>query len=114
MSLVMIYEEYNIINKDFLEFANKIAEESLENYSDEKLEKLKEYKEKFEEIMEKSSELVVSEENEINLNDLRYLVLDSLFLAADLSNFYHYKEVERFKMRIANYINKRRRAEFGI
>lgn len=83
----MIYEEYNIINKDFLEFANKIAEESLENYSDEKLEKLKEYKEKFEEIMEKSSELVVSEENEINLNDLRYLVLDSLFLAADLQTF---------------------------
>ena len=39
MSLVMIYEVYNIINKDFLEFANKIAEESLENYSDEKLAK---------------------------------------------------------------------------
>lgn len=114
MSLVMTYEEYNIINKEFLDFVNNIVEENLENYSEEKLEKLKNYKAKFEEIMEKSNGEVVSEDNENNLKDLRYLVLDSLFLAADITNFYSYKESERFKMRVANYVNKRRRAEFGF
>ena len=46
-----------------------------------------------------------------NLNELKYLIVDTLFLTFDLNNFYKLKEFERFKMRFANYVNKRRRDE---
>lgn len=114
MSLLLIYEEYNNLNKQYLDFINNVINENLEEYSDSILKALKEYKVKFEEILGKTTLEDETSENEDNLNDLKYLVLDSLFLAADLANFYSYKEKERFKMRVVNYINKKRRAEFGF
>ncbi len=114
MSLLLIYEEYNSLNKRYLDFINNVIDQNLEEYSDSILEELREYKVKFEEILGKTTLEKETSENEDNLNDLKYLTLDSLFLAADLSNFYFYKEKERFKMRLVNYINKKRRSELGF
>lgn len=114
MSLVNIYEEYNIASKEYLNLVNNLADNNLEDFNDKTLNKLESYKCKFEKIMEKASEEIVLEKDEVNLKDLKYLVLDNLFLASDLKYFYELKEVERFKMRLANYVNKKRRAEFGV
>ena len=71
-------------------------------------------KKKFEDFMEQSGVIEVEEEQEANYKDLRYLVMDILFLANDLAHFYKCDELGRFKMRALNYFNKRRRADmFG-
>lgn len=110
MSLVKIYEEYNIVNEEYLNLANKIALKGLDNFNNETLERLNVYKEKFGNLMERINAEDLSEEDEDNIKDLKYLVLDGIFLASDLAGFYSINEKERFKMRLANYINKMRRA----
>lgn len=111
MSLVKIYEEYNIVNEEYLNFANEIALEGLDNFNNETLERLSVYKEKFGNLMERINEEDLSEEDETNIRDLKYLILDGIFLSSDLAGFYSINEKERFKMRLANYINKMRRAK---
>lgn len=110
MSLVKIYEEYNIVNEEYLNLANKLALEGLDNFNNETLDRLNVYKEKFGNLMERINEEDLSAEDENNIKDLKYLVLDGIFLASDLAGFYSINEKERFKMRLANYINKMRRA----
>lgn len=110
MSLVKIYEEYNIVNEEYLNLANKVALEDLDNFNNKTLERLNIYKEKFGNLMERINGEDLSEEDENNIKDLKYLVLDGIFLASDLAGFYSINEKERFKMRLANYINKMRRA----
>lgn len=75
------------------------------------LDKLKSYQVKFEDMIIKANVLEVDEANKNNLQDLRYLIMDTLLAATDLSAFYGYKEVERFKMRAVNFVNKKKRAE---
>ena len=110
MSLVKIYEEYNIVNEEYLNLANKVALEGLDNFNNETLDRLNVYKEKFGNLMERINEEDLSTEDENNIKDLKYLVLEWIFLASELAGFYSINEKERFKMRLANYINKMRRA----
>ena len=114
MNLQNVYEEYNNTSKEYINLINNILKDDLKEFNYETLVSLKEYKEKFEVLMERASEIITGDENEINLKDLKYLILDTIFLSSDLMYFYDLKETERFKMRFANFLNKRRRAEFGF
>ncbi|MGL4570616.1 MAG: hypothetical protein ACRCVJ_06105 [Clostridium sp.] len=114
MSLVRIYDEYTNINKEYLDFVNEVALDKNIEFNDKDLAKLNEHKNSFRQLMERINEEDLSKEDETNIKDLKYLVLDSIFLSSDLAAFYNAKEQERFKMRIANYVNKMRRAENGI
>ena len=55
---------------------------------------------------------VITEENQETLGKLKYYIVDGLFLAVDLLNFYESKQKERFQMRAVNYINKDRMQQF--
>ena len=76
MSLVKIYEEYNIVNEEYLNLANKVALEGLDNFNNETLDRLNVYKEKFGNLMERINEEDLSTEDENNIKDLKYLVLE--------------------------------------
>lgn len=113
MTLVEIYEKYNKISKDYLNFIEELIENNLGGYNQEFIkERLNDFQNYFEEVKMITDKIEVNEDELDNLRDLNYLVVDSLFLALDLAHFYKYNEVERFKMRAFNYLNKKRRNEF--
>ncbi|MDD6796204.1 MAG: hypothetical protein PUE01_12485 [Clostridiaceae bacterium] len=113
MELVQIYEEYNSLNKEFIAFLDKVLLSNFEGYSEEEVNNiLVNVRDKMENLKVLSDSIEENEDNRDNLRDLKYLVVDTFFLLLDLINFYKHKEIERFKMRAVNYINKRRRAEF--
>lgn len=113
MKLVEVYEKYKMIDKDFNLFLENLLEDKSHEYSEEVERKLTQYKEIFENLKAESDEIEVEEDRSNDLRDLKYLIVDSYFLLIDLENFYKYKEIERFKMRAVNHINKRRRASFA-
>lgn len=113
MSLISTYEEYVKVNGAYVESINEIVSNNFNGYTEENiLKKLGDGKNKFEELREKLDEEEVLNEEIDNLQDLKYLVIDGLFLSIDLFNFYNCKELERFKMRFVNYVRKRRVADF--
>jgi len=113
MSLLSIYDEYIKVNKAYVEFINEIVNNNFNGYSQEEIMTiLVDGKNKFEELRSKTDKEEVLDEDDVNLKDLKYLVIDGLFLSIDLFNFYNCKEIERFKMRAINYIRKRRVADF--
>lgn len=69
-------------------------------------------KEKFQELMNAVDKIEVEEEDGLYLKDVKYGLVDGLFLAIDLYNFYYSKQLERFKMRGVNYIRKGRVTSF--
>ncbi|MEG0295086.1 MAG: hypothetical protein RR620_00125 [Clostridium sp.] len=112
MDLLSTYEEYTEFQKEYVIFIEELFNSNLNVYSEDvTIKRLTEAKKKFELLMDKSSEIVIESKDADNLKDLRYLIVDALFLSTDLLGFYQYKEVERFKMRVNNYINKLRRSE---
>lgn len=112
MDLVKVYDEYKRISNIYMDYVFELAGSDLGDCSDEKvLEKLKEYQRMLEDMKIKADVLEVDETNANNLQDLKYLIMDALFASLDLTTFYSYKEVERFKMRAVNFVNKRKRAE---
>ncbi|WP_294353892.1 hypothetical protein [uncultured Clostridium sp.] len=113
MNLVNTYEKYDVGNKLYMNFIDGLIKSDFNLVSEEEIElKLKEAKEFFENLKEESDKIEVSEDEINDLRDLKYLIVDSFFLMIDLENFYKYKEMERFKMRAVNHINKRMRASF--
>lgn len=115
MQLVEIYEKYKEESKNYIEWIEELVEQDFEGYTQEEINSKLEYaKNQFEAFMEDSGKIEVSEDQEANYQDLRYLVMDTLFLAVDLEHFYKFGEQGRFKMRALNYLNKRKRADmFG-
>lgn len=112
MELVNIYDEYREVNKNYVDFLEELINKNFEGFSEDFIiSNLENFQNSIENLKIKSDELEVNVENQDNLRDLKYLVVDTLFLTFDLNNFYRIKEFERFKMRFANYINKRRRDE---
>ena len=101
MELVNIYDEYREVNKNYVDFIEELVNKNFEGFSEDFVMG----------NLVKADDLQVEEENKDNLKDLKYLIVDTLFLTFDLNNFYKLKEFERFKMRFANYVNKRRRDE---
>lgn len=112
MDLVDLYNEYMKVSEQYMTYIFELSKDSLGTCENEQvLDKLKSYQIKFEDMIIKANVLEVDEENKNNLQDLRYLVMDILLVATDLSAFHGYKEVERFKMRAVNFVNKRKRAQ---
>nr|WP_303244360.1 hypothetical protein [uncultured Cellulosilyticum sp.] len=115
MNLIEIYEQYVDINNDYAAWIEALVNEDFQNDAPPLIKiRLQDTKEQFEKLMEACSNLEVSAEDEENFKDLRYLLMDSVFLAGDLLAFYNVEELGRFKMRVLNYLNKKRRADiFG-
>ena len=111
----LIYRSYMQENTEYTNWLEKLINEDFESDAPPIIKmRLKEVRENFEQLMEKCNELEVASEDEDNLKDLKYLLIDSLFLAMDLQGFFEVGELGRFKMRVLNYLNKKRRAEvFG-
>lgn len=114
MDILEIYEEYKKLNKEYVKYNEALLETKFTDNKDESVvDTLKDFKEKFEELKIKSDELD-DNNDEVNLKDLQYLIVDAIFVSYDLINFYTGGHIERFKMRITNYINKMRRVEHNF
>lgn len=112
MEIVRLYEAYTEESTAYLDFIEQLVSTDFALLSSEViLDSLKTAKIKFEKLMEQASQLEVAPDQEENLKDLKYLIMDHLFLARDLACFYEINELGRFKMRALNAINKKRRAE---
>lgn len=128
MSLIKIYLEYKYLNESLTLFIDELISNNFVGISEQEVTfKLIAAKENFERLkaeideddlhegkIEESDE-ILKVENKItdeDLKDLKYLVMDGLFLSNDLLNFYRSKQVERFKMRGVNYIRKDRVRNF--
>ena len=114
MEIIRIYETYKEINKQYDQIIEKLISEEEIIQNSETLKMLQLYKEKFEDLMNQTSAMETKEDNEKNIKDLKYLLTDNYFLALDLCHFYTYSEIDRLKLRVLNYLNKKRRSElFG-
>lgn len=112
MDLLNSYEEYVQLNKEYVAFIEELIHKNFEGFKEDDIkEKLTIAKSNFERLRNQIDGLNI-DINDENLKDLKYLVIDALFLAIDLYNFYNSQEIERFKMRGVNYIRKRRVADF--
>ena len=112
MSLINIYEEYNRINNEYVNFIEILVNSDLGDCSENNImDKLMLVKNGFESMKIRIDLEEVEEKDIENLKELKYLVMDGLFISADLVTFYKYKQPERLKMRAVNYINKKRRSE---
>ncbi len=115
MKLVEVYEQYVNLNSEYAAWIENLVNEDFQNDAPPLIKiRLQDTKEQFENLMETCMGLEVEPEQEENFKDLRYLLMDSVFLAGDLLAFYNVEELGRFKMRVLNYLNKKRRADlFG-
>ncbi|WP_054743561.1 hypothetical protein [Cellulosilyticum ruminicola] len=112
MNLLEIYEDYIAINNEYAAWIETLVNEDFQNDAQPIIRiRLQDTKEQFQRLMEVCSALEVDAENEENFKDLRYLIMDSLFLAGDLETYFKLGELGRFKMRVLNYLNKKRRVD---
>lgn len=112
MNLIKAYEEYTRVNNDYVNFIEGLVNSDLGDCNETQIKAhLLCAQNSFESIKIRIDVEKVEEKDQENLRDLKYLVMDALFISADLVAFYKYKQPERFKMRAVNYINKKRRAE---
>ena len=108
-----IFNKYVELNGQYVKFVNEIVNNNFENYSEEEImSRLVDGKKNFEDLMSQIDECKNDEEDGLFLKDVKYSVVDGLFLTIDLYNFYNSKELERFKMRAVNYIRKGRVTSF--
>lgn len=113
MKLKEIFETYVDLNREYVSYINEVINKNFEGYSeDEVMKNLIKSKEKFQELMAEVDKIESEEEDGIFLKDVKYGLVDALFLAIDLYNFYYSKQLERFKMRGVNYIRKGRVTSF--
>lgn len=108
-----IFNKYVELNGQYVKFINDIVNNNFENYSEEEImSRLVDGKKNFEDLMSQIDECKNDEEDGLFLKDVKYSIVDGLFLTIDLYNFYNSKELERFKMRAVNYIRKGRVTSF--
>ena len=108
-----IFNKYVEINSEYVKYINDIVNNNFVGYLEEEImNKLVEGKKNFEELMSQIDKCENEEENGLFLKDVKYSIVDGLFLTIDLYNFYNSKELERFKMRAVNYIRKGRVTSF--
>lgn len=113
LDLFDIYKNYDIANKEYISLLENLLNSSLGDCNDENIQNdLLAAKNKFEFLKIMADDILITEENNEILGKLKYYIMDGLFLAVDLLNFYNSKQVERFSMRAVNYINKNRMQEF--
>ena len=100
------YEQFSNLNNELITYLNELISDDLkEKNSEEIINNFNRILNDIEELKLKSDE-IVSVGIELNkVNNLRYSIMNSLFLVSDLLHFYKLNEIERFKMRAVNYIN---------
>lgn len=108
-----IFDQYVKLNGEYVKFINEIVNNNFADYSeDEIMSKLVEGKKNFEALISEIDICENDEEDGLFLKDVKYSLVDGLFLTIDLYNFYNAKELARFKMRAVNYIRKGRVTSF--
>lgn len=113
MKLKEIFDTYVDLNGQYVRFVNEIINSNFEGYLEEDvMNKLVKAKDEFQELMSQVDEIEAEEEDGLFIKDVKYGIVDGLFLAIDLYNFYYTKQLERFKMRGVNYIRKGRVTSF--
>ena len=113
INLVEIYENYRSLNNKLQEFLEQFIQTEEVECEDIKM-TFEDVKVGIEQLLEEAAILVVDEEHERDLKDLKYLLTDTLFLLMDLINFCKHNELGRCQMRAINYLGKRKRVEvFG-
>lgn len=114
MNLVEIYNEYKSLNNTLQAFLEKFIHPEASMPTEQLKEIFEETKGGIEKLLDEVANLSVSDEQKDDLQDLNYLMTDTLFLLMDLANFCTYNEIGRCKMRAINYLGKRKRVEvFG-
>lgn len=106
MNIAEIYNEYNNINNMLVIYVEDLAQKEFES-EDNVVRMLESFKGNFEALFEECNSL----EEDDNLKDLKYFLFDALLFTRDVIAFYNVKEFTRIKMRITNYVAKKRRAE---
>ncbi len=110
MDLINIYTDYNLVNKNIIEYLNKVlSDDTLLETKASVEESISTLISSMEDIKMAVDLISINIENKDNLNDLKYLIHSTLFLLGDLEHFYKLNELSRFKMRAVNYINHSRR-----
>ena len=104
--MINTYEQFSILNNELITYLNELFSEDLkEGNSEDIINNFKKILNDIEELKFESDEIIAVGEELDKLNNLRYSIMNSLFLVSDLLHFYKLNEVERFKMRAVNYIN---------
>lgn len=113
MDLFEIYKNFNLANREYINFIDGLIKNDLGNCDNKEVENdLLAGKNRFEFLKIMVDDVVITEENQETLGKLKYYIVDGLFLSVDLLNFYETKQKERFQMRAVNYINKDRMQQF--
>lgn len=112
MTLAEIYKKYKDIHKTLEAFLEKFVETKEEITSQSVIDVFEDTRLGIESLLDESVSLEVANEHEDDLKDLKYLMTDTLFLLMDLSDFCKYNEIGRCKMRVLNYLGKRKRTDF--
>ena len=107
MNIAEIYNEYDHVNNMMVIYVEDLAKKEFET-EDDVVKMLEAFKGNFETLFEESNTL---EGDDDNLKDLKYFLFDALLFTRDIVAFYKAKEYMRIKMRITNYVAKKRRAE---
>ena len=110
MDLLNVYNDYKSINKDIIDYLNKILSDNTLLESKASVENsISKLISDMEEIKATADSIIINDQDKDNLNDLKYLIHSTLFLLGDLEHFYKINELSRFRMRAVNYINHARR-----
>lgn len=106
MNIAEIYNEYNNVNNMLVIYVEDLAKKEFQS-EDDVVKMLEAFKGNFETLFEECNTL----DDDDNLKDLKYFLFDVLLFTRDIVAFYNAKEYMRIKMRITNYVAKKRRAE---
>lgn len=107
MNIAEIYNEYENVNNMLVIYVEDLAKKEFET-EDDVAKMLESFKSNFENLFDESNKI---EEEDDNLKDLKYFLFDALLFTRDVIAFYNANEYMRIKMRITNYVAKKRRAE---
>ncbi|MBC5625852.1 hypothetical protein H8S10_10355 [Clostridium sp. NSJ-49] len=100
------YEQFSILNNELITYLNELISNDIKDTNKEEvISKFDRMLNDIEVLKFKSDEIVETGAGIDQVNNLRYSIMNSLFLISDLLHFYKLDEVERFKMRAVNYIN---------
>ena len=100
------YEKFSMLNNDLIKYLNELITNNFKNLNNEDIiVDLERILHDIEVLKFESDKISISNMDSDKVNNLRYSIMNSLFLISDLLHFYKLNEIERFKMRIVNYIN---------
>lgn len=113
MDLFQIYKEFLGIKAEIISLIEDISDNDMKDCTDQNISNsLLGEKNKLEFMKIKVDDVEVTEDNIEMVNQLKMSIMDALFLLVDLLKFYHSASVERFRMRVYNYVNKDRMERF--